>query len=155
MSGEAEESLIDIPYERQQSQSGSYFEIFWYHWPRDGVFPWEDYEPVVFAYNRNHDLCFVLVRRAWKFIIMNPDEVFWPPEVLFKGGSHHQFVRMTTDDFGDFEQSNLQSLKTLNVTSSSVTLVDSAHLIPDFNIGGPYGSIYRKIMVAMSQSCES
>ncbi|MHB8567584.1 MAG: hypothetical protein ACYC7D_13615 [Nitrososphaerales archaeon] len=156
MSREAEASLINIIYEKQDFTSGSYYEIFWYHWPRDGVFPWEDCEPIVFAYNYKHELCFVLVRRGWRAIILNPGEASWPPEILFKGGFHHQFVRMTTDEFGDFEPSSLIALRTLNVDSHNVTLVNSgvnSH-IPSWNIDGVGENIYDKIRATVYESCE-
>jgi hypothetical protein len=155
MSREALSDLVDIVYERQSTLSGSYYEIFWYHWPNDGLLFWDDYEPIVFAYNRRHDLCFVLVRRAWKFIMINPDEVYWPPEILFKGKNHHQFIRMRTDDFGDFEPSNLRSHIALNATTSDkIWPVDSAHKIPNWNISGLGGNIHEKIKAAMYESCE-
>jgi hypothetical protein len=157
MSREARGALINIIYERRDFPSGSYHEIFWYHWPRDGVFPCEDYEPVVFAYNYKHDLCFVLVRRGWKIIITNPDEAYWPPEVLFKGVNHHQFVRMTSDEYGDFDQSSLLRLEVVNVSSSSVRSISSGqdNNIPSFNVSGIGGNFYEKVRVVMRESCES
>src|SRR5580704_13978034 len=93
MTRKAEDDLIEILYEIHTFATGSYYEVFWYHWPRDGLFPWEDFEPIVFAFDYKQELCFVLVRRAWRPIIYNPEEVFWPPDVVFKGSNHHQFIR--------------------------------------------------------------
>ena len=156
MSREAEASLVNIVYERKNSRSGSYYEIFWYHWPRDGVFPWEDFEPIVFAYNEKQKLCFVLIRRGWKMIFMNPEDVSWPPEILFKGSTHHQFVRMTVDPFGELDQSNLTELETVNVTFSRLTLINSSNnsYIPSWNISGLGESIYERIRKAMLELCE-
>ncbi len=154
MSEKAEASLINIIYERKDFPSGSYYEIFWYHWPRDGLLWWEDYEPVVFAYNYKHEICFALVRRGWKPIITNPEELFWPPEVRFKGGSHHQFIRMTTDYFGDFDQSNLGKLKSLTITSSRLTPKSSLNSIPDWNISGLNEDIHETIEKVLAESCE-
>ncbi|HZW57942.1 MAG TPA: hypothetical protein VFF30_16755 [Nitrososphaerales archaeon] len=150
MSREAKNTLVNIIYEREDFPSGSCYEIFWYHWPRDGLLPWEDYEPIVFAYNYRGELCYVLVRRAWKHIVMNPDEVFWPPQVLFRGGSHHQFVRMTNDEEDFLDQ---PGLNVLNITSSNVTPLNS-NSIPDWNISGLDGSIYDKIRTILRESCE-
>ncbi len=85
---------------------------------------------------------------------MNPEEVFWPPEILFKGGSHHQFVRMTTDYFEDFVPSGLRSLRTINVTSSRVSPIDSRIRVPNWNISGLDGDIHQKVEAAMFESCE-
>jgi hypothetical protein len=97
---------------------------------------------------------FVLVRRAWKILITDPDEVYLPPEVLFKSWSHHQFIRMRTDDFGDFDPSNLGWLCTESVTSANVKPISPSKPIPDWNIRGLDGGIYEKITSAMSESCE-
>jgi hypothetical protein len=157
MTREAEVTLSNILYERHDFKSGSYYEVFWYHWPRDGILPWEDYEPVVFAYNQKHKPCFVLVRRAWRYSIANPEDVSWPPEILFKGGSHHQFVRMTTDYFGDFDESKLRSYMTVNVPSPKVASVQRTgpFSIPSWNIGGVGENIYRKVEKILAESCET
>ena len=42
MTSEARDSLKEIIYEKHVQPSGAYYELFWYHWPEDGVFPWED-----------------------------------------------------------------------------------------------------------------
>jgi len=81
MSRKAEEEIIEILYEIHKFPSGSYYEVFWYHWPRDGLLPWEDFEPVVFVYNFKQELCFVLVRDFYQKVEralqtpMNPETV--------------------------------------------------------------------------------
>ncbi len=56
---------------------------------------------------------------------------------------------MTTDYFGDFDQSSLLMLRTVNVTSSSVRSVNSAS-VPNWNISGLDGDIHQKVEVALS-----
>ena len=83
--------LREIIYEKHVQPSGAYYEIFWYSWPRDGVLPWEDFEPAAFVYNTRGKLCLTYLRRGWKPIILEPEEIVWPPEILFKTENHHQF----------------------------------------------------------------
>jgi len=156
MSQEAASSLKEILYEQHQQSTGAFYEVFWYHWPSDGVFPWEDYEPIVFVYNIKHDLCFVFIRRGWRPIILDPDEVFQPVQIMFKLGNHHQFVRKVDDD-ADFDLRNLSTQVSIHVGEPRIRkITDSRESIPVLNISGPFraDNIYNRIEKAKRISCE-
>lgn len=59
---EDSKSLIDVKLERHDN-----FDIYWYHWPQDGFFPVEDYEPVILVYSSDGTLCCLITRRHWKY----------------------------------------------------------------------------------------
>ncbi len=108
--------------------------------------------PIVFAYNYKGELCFVLVRRAWRYIILDPEEVFWPPEILFKGMNHHQFVRRISDASGTFAVTNLSKLSSVDATEYRVaTLPAGTRSIPLWNIAGLSRNIYEKAEEILSE----
>lgn len=83
-------TLIEVIYEK-----GDGYEILWYHWPKDGVFWWEDYEPLILIYDENGALCLVSVRRGWRFQQYEANEVAQSMELLFDTTQHHPFVKTT------------------------------------------------------------
>jgi hypothetical protein len=94
---EGSKSLIDVKLEKYDN-----FDIYWYHWPRDGFFLVEDYEPVILVYSANGTLCYLIVRRHWQYQFYSLDELSDPVEVLFDGSFHPPFAKLKQDD--DFEE---------------------------------------------------
>lgn len=150
MTADARSELIEILYQVHSYSSGAYYEFFWYHWPRDGFLPWEDYEPIVFAYNHRGELCFVLVRRAWKLIIHNPDDIAWPPQIIFEGSNHHQFFKMRDDSGGKFDCDRLPKLSKISVSNSDLGCVSTClGLIDNWIIR----DIYKRVEAALAELC--
>ncbi len=142
-SSEADElELIEVIFEQ-----GDRFEIFWYHWPRDGVFPWPDYEPVVMVYNSDGTLCLLMVRRGWRFRIYHASELFYPIEVLFDSIQHHPYIKtLATDDF------ELKKTRHEPRIYEARTIRDKE--IPSLNIEGPLRkSIYDKTREVIERLC--
>jgi hypothetical protein len=84
-----------------------YAVFYWYHWPRDGIFPWEDFEPVVYIYGDNDDndddsLCLVVLRVGWKYKAVASNDLTHPIEVLFETPQHHPLLRRR-DNFRIFD----------------------------------------------------
>lgn len=94
---EGSKSLIDVKLEKHDN-----FDIYWFHWPQDGFFPVEDYEPVIMAYSSNGKLCCLIVRRHWQYQFYSLEELSDPIEVLFDGSFHPPFAKLKQDD--DFEK---------------------------------------------------
>jgi hypothetical protein len=70
----------------------SNFEIYWFHWPRDGFLPEEDYEPIVIIYSGT--ICCVITRRGWTYqTYMMKDGLKIPLEILFDTSFHHPFAK--------------------------------------------------------------
>jgi hypothetical protein len=81
-------TLINVLLERHPT-----FDIFWYHWPTDGIFFWiEDYEPVIISYYSDDTVCSVIVRKAWDFVTTPIDELIIPLRILFDSMQHHPTV---------------------------------------------------------------
>jgi hypothetical protein len=82
-------SLIDILLERYPN-----YDIYWYHWPRDG---WaiivEDYEPVILIYSED-TLCAVTVRKGWRFNTTDTalNQIPFPLRISFDPFQHHPLV---------------------------------------------------------------
>jgi hypothetical protein len=51
------------------------YQLFWYHWPRDGIFWWEDFEPVVIVDDNEGKACLVILRVGWKYRSFEAEEV--------------------------------------------------------------------------------
>lgn len=94
---EGTKSLIDVKLERHDN-----FDIYWFHWPQDGFFPVEDYEPVILVYSSDGTLCYLIVRRHWQYQFYSLDELSDPIQVLFDGSFHPPFARTKQGD--DFEK---------------------------------------------------
>jgi hypothetical protein len=84
-----DKTLIDILVERY-----IHYDIFWYHWPTDGVaFFIEDFEPVILIYSRNF-LRAVTVRKQWNFHTtdINETNLPFPLRITFDPFHHHPLV---------------------------------------------------------------
>ena len=92
-----DKTLTDVYHEQHQG-----FDILWYHWPQDGFFPVEDYEPVILIYDDKNEICCVCVRRGWDYKPAAIDELEYPIEIGFEGTFHHPYIRYKND--GNFEQ---------------------------------------------------
>lgn len=95
---EGSKSLIDVKLERHDN-----FDIYWYHWPQDGFFHVQDYEPVILVYSSDGTLCCLITRRHWKYNHYSFDELSIPVEVLFDGSFHPPFPKLKQDS-DDFEK---------------------------------------------------
>jgi len=82
-------SLIDVLVEEYQN-----FNIYWFHWPRDGVYYKEqDYEPVIIIYDRDGQICYLIIRRGWGYKQYSVKDILLPPQVMFDPVQHHPYVR--------------------------------------------------------------
>jgi hypothetical protein len=90
---EGTKSLIDVKLETYDN-----FDIFWFHWPRDGWFFVEDYEPVILVYSSDGTLCHLIVRRHWGYQSYSLNELSIPIQVLFDGSFHPPFAKLKQDD---------------------------------------------------------
>jgi len=82
-------NLINVLLERTSN-----FDIFWFHWPTDGIFRnVEDYEPIILIYKKE-DICSIIVRRQWKYIATNNSEtkIANPVRIFFDPFQHHPFL---------------------------------------------------------------
>lgn len=80
------------------------FEIFWYHWPKDGFAPEEDYEPVIILYKDGNKICCIITRRHWDYrTVGSEDGLVIPPQVLFDGIFHPPFVKTSDNNEFDFD----------------------------------------------------
>lgn len=121
---EGSKSLIDVKLERYDN-----FDIYWFHWPRDGFFFVEDYEPVILVYHPDHTLCYLIVRRHWAYQLYSQDELSYPIEVLFDGSFHPPFPKQKQDD--DFEKKKAGLIpKEYDVESISANAIE-----PKFRTG--------------------
>jgi hypothetical protein len=123
--------------------------IFWFHWPRDGFFRWEDFEPVVVVSDKEGKLCLVILRVGWRYQVYDAEEVSVPLEVVFRDQFHHPLLR-TLSNQEDFD--NLKKrLVTLEVSPTALRLP-----LPDVTINGipPFRSnFYDKIEAYRLRSC--
>lgn len=94
---EDSKTLIDVKLEAYDN-----FDIFWFHWPRDGWFFVEDYEPVILVYKSDNTLCYLITRRHWGYQFYSLDELSVPVEVLFDGSFHPPYPKLKQGD--DFEE---------------------------------------------------
>lgn len=111
-------ALINMLLERHSN-----FDIFWYHWPRDGVFfivP--DYEPVVICYHADGSICLVIVRKAWDFESTLYEELIFPLRIIFDRYQHHPVVVTNRDN-----HSGLDALHPLIYNELEILM----HEIPD------------------------
>lgn len=81
---------------------------YWYHWPRDGCLPEQDYEPVVILHNNGRVLC-VITRRHWEYQAYDRDQERYdlPLEVIFDGSFHPPYIRRPADDEYEQKKQNL------------------------------------------------
>lgn len=74
-------------------ESGDQYQVYWFVWSRDGIFCWEDWEPVLLIYYSEGKLGACLVRRAfrWEFYDAEEDLVVHDEtiEVIFADRQHH------------------------------------------------------------------
>lgn len=94
---EGPKTLIDVKLEGYDN-----FDIYWFHWPQDGFFLVEDYEPVILVYSSGGTPCYLIVRRHWQYQFYSWDELSVPIEVLFDGSFHPPFPKLK--QAGDFEK---------------------------------------------------
>src|ERR1035437_5109333 len=92
--------LIDCKIENRTGH-----DIFWYHWPRDGLFRWEDFEPVAYIYDDYGDLCLVVLRVGWIYKVFGDTEITFPIQVRFRTPQHHPQLR-TTENSAFFDSAN-------------------------------------------------
>lgn len=96
-------SLQDVLLEQHEN-----FDIYWYHWPMDGIFPGGDYEPVILIYCKDSKLCYLIVRKAWEYRFYLVDELVEPIEVLFETPFHHPSPRTKDDLFYNLRKALLR-----------------------------------------------
>ncbi len=101
---EGSRSLIDVKLETYDN-----FDIFWFHWPRDGFFHVEDYEPVILVYSSNGTLCHLIVRRHWRYHFYSLDELSIPIQILFEGSFHPPFPKLKQDNGFEKKKNKLVS----------------------------------------------
>ncbi len=95
-------SLEDVLLEQYEN-----FDIYWYHWPMDGIFPGGDYEPVIVVYSTDSKICYLIVRRGWEYKFNSVDELEQPIEVIFETLFHHPFPRTKFDSLYNFRKAFL------------------------------------------------
>ena len=90
--------LIDVQLERHK-----HFDIYWFHWLRDGFFNIEDFEPIILIYGKDGNICSVVVRRHWSYIPYDVDEIASPLQALFSGSFHEPHIKTTVgkDEFDE------------------------------------------------------
>lgn len=103
-----DKTLTDVYLEQHQG-----FDILWYHWPQDGFFAVEDYEPVILIYNDKNEICCVCVRRGWNYKLAVIAELEYPIEIGFESTFHHPYIRYKNDAsferrFSNYVQTKLQ-----------------------------------------------
>jgi hypothetical protein len=132
---EGSKSLIDVKLETYNN-----FDIFWFHWPQDGFFPVEDYEPVVLVYSAGNALCYLIVRRHWQYQFYSVDELSIPIEVLFDGSFHPPYAKLKQDD--DFEK------KTTKLISKNydVIMINANDIDPIFRTGRGHPTAFGRTM---------
>jgi hypothetical protein len=144
MSAIARRELINCYLETRDN-----FQIFWYHWPRDGIFWWEDFEPVIMVDDNEGKLCLVILRVGWKYRSFEAAEVTTPLEVIFRNGNHHPEVRTLSNQV-DFDRSK----KALLVSSNAASKLSVK--LPDLTISGIPGyraNIYATIEEYRQDGC--
>lgn len=129
-----DESLIDILLERYP-----HYDIYWYHWPRDGLaFMVEDFEPVIMIYSEN-SLCSVTVRKGWSFYTTenNENQIPFPLRILFDRFQHHPLVITNKE-----HHTSLNEISPLNANIINI-LKDDIHI--RFRIGRLHPTNYKLI----------
>jgi hypothetical protein len=132
-----------------EDSNGSYC-IYWYHWPRDGVFPHPDFEPVIYLYGRDkEELCLVVLRVGWRYRVFKHDELIRPIEVIFETPFHHPRIR-TKENSEDFAASK-ERLVALPDNSARLRGV-----LPYLTVNGPplyRQNIHEKIRELRNRHC--
>lgn len=105
--------FIDVKFEQYK-----HFDIFWYHWYRDGFFNVQDYEPVILVYSDNGDLCYLIVRRGWEYKHYEREILHSPLEVLFESSFHHPFAKKLDDE--EYEMKKVNNLISKDYTPSPI-----------------------------------
>jgi hypothetical protein len=131
---EGVKSLIDVKLETYDN-----FDIFWFHWPRDGFVPVEDYEPVILVYSSGNALCYLIVRRHWQYQFYSVDELSIPIEVLFEGPFHPPFAKLKQDD--DFEKKKSKLIP----KKYGVKPINANDIDPMFRTGKDHPTALRRI----------
>lgn len=126
------------------------FEVYWYHWPRDGIFPWEDFEPVAYVFRRSHEnLCMVVLRVGWKYKVFDAKDLTYPVAVLFETPQHHPLLR-TKYNFRVFDA------KAAALTSYDARFVQLQGPLPRLTVEGPpmfRRNIYDEIEKLRAENC--
>lgn len=86
------DTLIEVLYEHDEN-----FQIWWFHFPKDGFLPIEDYEPIIFIYKHN-ELQYLITRRHWEYQTYYIENLYNPLEILFDGEFHPPFPRTKDGD---------------------------------------------------------
>jgi hypothetical protein len=137
--------LIDCIIERRPNA-----DIYWYHWPRDGIFPWEDFEPVVYAYGHDsEDLCLVILRVGWKYKVSGADDLTYPIVVMFETPQHHPLLR-TKHNAGTFDA------RTVALARHPSRFVQLQGPLPRLTVEGPAmfrRNIYDEIEKLRAENC--
>jgi hypothetical protein len=88
-------------------------DIFWYHWPQDGIFVGTpDYEPIILIFSENNELKIIASRKAWDYQPYSRSELFSTIQIVFGGvpgilesvtaGFHHPYFHLLGFD-ADFQ----------------------------------------------------
>jgi len=108
-------NLIDVLLERQEL-----FDIYWFHWPHDGPLPIEDFEPVIVCYCQDNSVCFVAVRRGWRYTMRLTEQVIFPLRIIFDGSYHHPIIVTSHEDHGGLNTNNSLPYQAREVSSEEI-----------------------------------
>jgi len=114
------------------------FDILWYHWPQDGFFPVEDYEPIILIYNDKNEICCVCVRRGWEYKPATIDELDYPIMIGFEGTFHHPYL--CYKDQQDFEKRFSDHIQ----TKLQPTVIKSDKIPPIARTGQKHPTLVRR-----------
>ncbi len=125
------DTLLEVLYEQHEN-----FHILWFHFPKDGWLPIEDYEPIIFIY-KNDKLQCLITRRHWGYQTYNIDDLVEPLEVLFDGSFHPPFPR-TKDKYERFEE-KIRNCEELD--NYEISKIDANNISEKFRTGKEHPSL--------------
>ena len=114
----SDSNLIDVLLESQEL-----FDIYWFHWPHDGPLPVEDFEPVIVSYCRDNSVCFVAVRRAWRFTMRLTEQLIFPLRIIFDGPFHHPIIVTSQEDHGGLNTINSLPYQAREISSEQIPVM--------------------------------
>ena len=85
---EGNRTLIEVLLEQHDN-----FDIYWYHWPWDGIFRIGDYEPIILIYSNKKTLCHLVIRRGWDYKHYEFNILDQSIEIIFEGPFHHPYAK--------------------------------------------------------------
>lgn len=119
-----EDDLIEVLVEEYED-----FCIYWFHWPRDGVYLEQDYEPIIVIFKDDKIAC-AITRRHWEYQDHKAsDGLVVPLEAIFDGMFHPPYVKDINDE--DYESKK----KSLIPREYKILRTESSIIPPRFRIG--------------------